>query len=99
MKLTTLVMLIGSAGFLILGLVLLFSSKLKNKIKNSGIMKNPEGYIKFNGSFNSFIGIIGFILSCLDAFIPSYSKVFVILFIVSMFTASISQAIIGRKYR
>lgn len=99
MGLTTLVMLIGSAGFLILGLTLSFNRKLKDKIIKSGAMKDGEGYLKFNSIFYLAIGIVGIILSILEEFIPSYGKIFVIIFIVVMVGSSISQSILGKKYR
>ena len=99
MRLTTLVMFIGSLGFLILAVALFRSKALKKRIEEAVFIQNPKAYIKSTGTFYLVIGILGSILTLLDLIIPSLSRIFVIIFVVMMLACSIYQSLTSKKYK
>lgn len=99
MKSTTLVILLGSLGFIIMGLISLLSKKTKDYFKESGVYKNVDKFMKYNGVFNLSIGIIGTILGILDIAIVEKSKYIIVVYIVFTLTLSMIQNKLLKKYR
>ena len=99
MRLTTLVMFIGSLGFLILAIALFKSKALKKRIEEAVFIEDSKAYIKSTGTFYLVVGILGGILTLLDLIIPSLSKVFVIIFVIIMLACSIYQSLSSKKYK
>ncbi|WP_066896299.1 hypothetical protein [Clostridium nigeriense] len=99
MKSTTLVIFLGSLGFLLMGLVSLLSKKTKKYFKESGVYKDVDKFMKYNGIFNLSIGIAGSILGILDILLEGKSKYIIIIYIVITLTLSIVQNKLLKKYR
>ncbi|MBD7913907.1 hypothetical protein H9660_01980 [Clostridium sp. Sa3CUN1] len=99
MKSTTLVILLGSLGFLVMGFVSLLSKKIKEYFKESGVYNNIDKFMKYNGIFNLSIGIIGIILGMLDILLEEKSKYIIIIYIILTLTISIIQNKLLKKYR
>ena len=99
MRSTTLVILLGSIGFIIIGLISLLSKKIKNYFKESGVYKDTDKFMKYNGIFNLSIGLIGIILGLLDSILAESSKYIIVIYIVLVVTLSIMQNKLLKKYR
>ena len=98
MRSTTLVILLGSIGFIIIGLISLLSKKMKNYFKESGVYKDTDKFMKYNGIFNLSIGLIGIILGLLDSILAESSKYIIVIYIVLVVTLSIIQNKLLKKY-
>ncbi len=96
---STLIILLGSLWFLTFGILILKSKKVQDILQTGSSIKDKEGYFKSNGTFNIVLGVSGLILGAADFFIKKYTLVFVIIFIIMMFSASIIQAQITKKYK
>ncbi|MDU5107745.1 hypothetical protein [Clostridium sp.] len=57
MKSTTFIMLLGGFGFLIIGLISLLNKKIKKYFKESGVYKDTDKFMYYNGIFNLSIGL------------------------------------------
>lgn len=99
MKSTTLVIFLGSLGFLIMGIVSLLSKKVKKYFKESGVYNNTDKFMKYNGIFNLSIGIIGVILGISDIFIQEKSQYIIMIYIILTLTLSVIQNRLLKKYR
>lgn len=99
MKSTTLVILLGSMGFMIIGLLSLLSKKMKNYLKESGVYNDTDKFMKYNGIFNLSIGLIGIILGILDIILVERSKYIIVIYIIFIVTLSITQNKSLKKYR
>lgn len=99
MKSTTLVILLGSLGFIIMGVISLLSKKTKKYFKESGVYKDVDKFMKYNGTFNLSIGIIGAVLGILDIILVEKSKYIIVVYIVFTLTLSIIQNKLLKKYR
>ncbi len=96
---STLIILLASLWFIIFGLLILYNKKVRNIMETGSRVTNKEAYVKFNGKFNLILGVIGLLLGALDYFIKGYTLVFVIIFIIMMFGASVLQSLSAKKYR
>ncbi|MGG7060077.1 hypothetical protein ACQPUZ_17615 [Clostridium tertium] len=99
MKSTTLVILFGSIGFIIIGLISLLSKKMKRYFKESGVYKDTDNFMKYNGIFNLSLGLIGLILGILDIILVGVSKYIIVIYIIFIMTLSILQNRTLKKYR
>ncbi|MCF0149689.1 MAG: hypothetical protein HUJ77_14990 [Clostridium sp.] len=99
MKGINLIILLGSFGFLILGLISLFSKKIKKYFKESGVYKDADKFMYYNGIFNLSIGLIGVILGLLDIIFIEKSKYIIVVYIAFIFILSIIQNIVLKKYK
>ena len=99
MKNTTLVILIGSLGFIIIGLISLLSKKIKNYFKESGVYKDTDKFMYYNGIFNLSIGAIGIVLGISDVIMLQKSKYIIVIYIVFIFILSIIQNKFLKKYK
>lgn len=99
MKSTTLVILLGSIGFIIIGLLSLLSKKMKSYLKESGVYSNIDKFMKYNGMFNLSIGLIGIILGILDIILSESSKYIIVIYIIFIVALSIIQNKSLKKYR
>ncbi len=99
MKSTTLIMIIGGLCFLGTGLFTYFSKGIKKKMRELDNVKNKEEYMNFTSKYNIILGLIGILLGALELFMPNQGNLFVIIFIVCMFVASIIQYKVSKKYR
>ena len=99
MKITSVVLVLGSLGFIFMGVVSLLSKKIQVYFKESGVYKDSEKFMKYNGIFNLVIGLTGLILGILDIFLSDKSKILIVLYIIMIVTVSVIQKIILKKYR
>ncbi|MBU5454684.1 hypothetical protein [Caproiciproducens sp. MSJ-32] len=94
MKATTIVILLSSIGFLIIGLIYLKSKKIRKSFEESMIYKNVDKYIKINALLNLILGILGILIGIADYFSIFESNYIVILFIVLILIQTIAQKVI-----
>ncbi|GAB6168532.1 hypothetical protein JCM1393_09920 [Clostridium carnis] len=99
MRASTIVMIVASIGFILMGLAILKSKKIKKTLENSSAYSDLEKFIAFNGNFNVVVGLIGLVLGILDFFLEDKSKYIVIIFIIIMVASSIIQNKKGKSYR
>ncbi|MDV4152594.1 hypothetical protein R0131_17340 [Clostridium sp. AL.422] len=99
MKNTALVILLGSLGFIIIGLISLLSKKIKNYFKDSGVYKDTDSFMYYNGIFNLSMGLIGAVLGALDMFLVEKSKYIIVIYIVVILILSITQNKLLKKYK
>ncbi|WP_294170696.1 hypothetical protein, partial [uncultured Clostridium sp.] len=85
MKSTTLIMFLGSFGFLIIGLISLLSKRIKKYFKESGVYKDTDKFMYYNGVFNLFLGLVGIVLGILDMIFTEKSKYIIIIYIIFIF--------------
>ena len=95
MRGSTVVIILGSIGFLLMGLLSLKSKKMRNFLKDSGVYNDIEKFMKLNGIFNISIGLLG----VLDYTSIEKSKYIVITFIIVIAIASFIQSKMLKKYR
>lgn len=99
MRITSIIMLLASIGFILMGIIILKSKKLRGFLINSYAYKDPDKFISMNGRSNIGIGIVGLILSGLDYLFTDKSKYIVIIFILVISVLSFIQGQMGKKYR
>ncbi|MCR1952268.1 MULTISPECIES: hypothetical protein [unclassified Clostridium] len=99
MRGSTIVIILGSIGFILMGFLSLKSKKMKNFLKDSGVYSDIEKFMKLNGIFNISIGFAGIILGALDYIFIEQSKYIVIIFILTIAIASFVQNKMLKKYR
>ena len=99
MKSTTLIMVLGSFGFLIIGLISLLSKKVKKYFKESGVYKDTDKFMYYNGVFNLSIGLVGIVLGILDMVLTGKSKYIIIIYIIFIFILSTIQNRLLKKYK
>lgn len=99
MKSTTLIMVLGSFGFLIIGLISLLSKKIKKYFKESGVYKDTDKFMYYNGVFNLSIGLVGIVLGILDMVLTGKSKYIIIIYIIFIFILSTIQNRLLKKYK
>lgn len=99
MKSTTLIMLLGSFGFLVIGFISLVSKKIKKYFKESGVYKDTDKFMYYNGVFNLAIGLIGTVVSILDMILVDKSKYIIAVYIIVMFILATIQNKLLKKYR
>lgn len=93
------IIIFASIGFIIMGLVMLRSKKLKDILIASNIYKDTEKYINFNGKVNLVVGYIGLAAASIDYLWSEESSYIVIIFIAIMLSATIIQKVVGKKYK
>ena len=99
MKSTTLIMFLGSFGFLIIGLISLLSKRIKKYFKESGVYKDTDSFMYYNGVFNLFLGLVGIVLGILDMIFTEKSKYIIIIYIIFIFILSTIQNKLLKKYK
>lgn len=99
MRGSTIVMIMASIGFILIGLVILGSKKIESLMSDVKIYTDTKKFISFNGMFNIGIGVVGLLLGILDYFYAELSKYIVIVFIIIMVTASLLQNKLSKKYK
>lgn len=99
MKSTTLIMFLGSFGFLIIGLISLLSKRIKKYFKESGVYKDTDKFMYYNGVFNLFLGLVGIVLGILDMIFTEKSKYIIIIYIIFIFILSTIQNKLFKKYK
>ena len=99
MKSTTLVILLGSLGFIVFGLISLLSKKIKSYFKESGVYKDTDKFMYYNGVFNLSIGVIGIILGICDIVMLEKSKYIIVIYILFIFILTIIQNKFLKKYK
>ncbi len=99
MRGSTIIIILGSLGFIIMGLISIRSKKIKNMLKNSGAYNDINKFMKLNGIFNMAMGIIGIIIGIIDYFLVEQSKYVVISFIILIAILSLIQNITLKKYK
>ncbi|MFU7516587.1 hypothetical protein [Clostridium sp. HCS.1] len=99
MKSTTFIMLLGGFGFLIIGLISLLNKKIKKYFKESGVYKDTDKFMYYNGIFNLSIGLIGIILGLLDIILTEKSKYIIVIYIAFIFILSIIQNRVLKQYK
>ena len=99
MNYTTKVILIASIGFIIMGVTYLKNEKIKKSLRESGLYKDADGFIKFNGIFNISIGLIGILVGISDYFFPEASRKIVTIFAGLIIFVSIIQTIYSKRYK
>lgn len=99
MKTTTIIMIVASLWFIVFGVLAFLNRGLSGRMKAylSGV-KDKEAYLKFNGIFNIFTGLIGIILGIVDYFLKN-NIIAVLIFIFLIVLAAPIQGILGRKFR
>ena len=90
MNLTFIIMILGSIGFLALGLFILLNKSFKGL---------NENYIKRNGYINIIIGIVGLIISFLLYIRPEWNNALLITYLLSILILTFIQRNITKKYR
>lgn len=99
MRGSTIIIILGSLGFIIMGLISISSNRIKTMLKNSGAYNDIDKFMKLNGTFNIAIGILGIIIGVIDYFLIEQSKYVVISFIVLIAILSLTQNITLKKYK
>ncbi|MGN0027530.1 MAG: hypothetical protein ACI33I_11115 [Clostridium sp.] len=99
MKSTTLIMVLGSFGFLIIGLISLLNKRIKKYFKESGVYKDTDKFMYYNGVFNLFLGLVGIVLGILDMILTEKSKYIIIIYIIFIFILSTIQNKLLKKYK
>ena len=95
----TIIIILGSLGFITMGLVMLNNKKLREILTSSNIYKDTDKYINFNGKFNIFIGVIGLVLGVIAYFLGNNSKYIIYFFIAIMLISTIVQKLVVKKYK
>ena len=99
MKSTTFIMFLGSFGFLIIGLISLLNKRIKKYFKESGVYKDTDKFMYYNGVFNLFLGLVGIVLGILDMILTEKSKYIIIIYIIFIFILSTIQNKMLKKYK
>ncbi|ATD54045.1 hypothetical protein [Clostridium chauvoei] len=99
MRGSTIVMIVASIGFILIGLVILSSKKIRKLMSEVQIYTDTNKFISFNGKFNIIVGLAGLLLGGLDYMFEEQSKYIVVIFIIVMVTASLLQNKLGKKYK
>ena len=99
MSYTTKVILIASIGFIIMGVTYLKNEKIKKSLRESGLYKDADGFIKFNGIFNISVGLIGILVGISNYFFSEFSRRIVTVFAGLIIFVSIIQNIYSKRYK
>ena len=99
MDVTTIIIIAASIGFIVMGLVMLNSKKLKDILSSSSMYKDTEKYVKINSKFNILMGTIGIGLGILNYLLSEKSNYIVIAFIATILVLTTVQKVIGKKYK
>lgn len=99
MSYTTKIIFIASIGFIIMGVTYLKSEKVKKSLRNSGLYKDADGFIKFNGVFNISIGFIGVLVGVSDYFFSEISRQIVTIFGGLIILLTIIQNMYSKRYK
>lgn len=91
----TIIMMLASIGFIIMGSFILFSKSLRANMDTVSSYK----LIRQNATMNILVGIIGVVIATIGIFMNQWIKVLIIIFIIMIAILSISQYILGKKYR
>ena len=99
MNITIIVMILGSLGFILLGIFLLNNKYIKSiDINDKELYKEVKG-MKFSGYINILIGVIGVICSLICLITNSINKGIVTIFSLSIAILSSIQYIFNKKIR
>ena len=99
MKSTSLVIFLGSLGFIVNGLISLKGKKIKKYLKESGVYKDTDKFMYYNGVFNLTMGLIGIILRVLDILLVEKSKYIIVIYIIVILIISVTQNKLLKKYK
>lgn len=99
MKGTTVVILLSSIGFIVIGLIYLRSKKIRKYFEESNIYKDTDKYIRINGLSNLILGMLGILIGIIDYFGIFQSNYVIILFITLILIQSIIQRAISKSNR
>ncbi|NLL31226.1 MAG: hypothetical protein GX258_09355 [Clostridiales bacterium] len=99
MKGTTVVILLSSIGFIVIGLIYLRSKKIRKSFEESNIYKDTDKYIRINGLSNLILGMLGILIGIIDYFGIFQSNYVIILFITLILIQSIIQRAISKSNR
>lgn len=98
MRLSTIIILLASIGFILMGIIT-SNNKAKNLLQNTGVFTDVDKFIKVNLIFNLLIGIIGICLGIVDYMLIEKSRYIQISFIIVIAVLSLIQRSIGKNYR
>lgn len=90
MNITFIIMIIGSIGFILMGLFILLNKSFKQL--------NPK-YVKRNGYINIIMGLIALIISILVLIKPEWNNTLLILYMINILVLTFVQRIITKKFR
>lgn len=93
------VMLLGSLGFILIGIYLLNNKYIKNIDLNKDEMKREAKSIKLSGYTNILIGIVGVICSIAGFLYGGITKVIIMIFVLCIAILSVFQYIFNKKTR
>ena len=99
MNITIIVMLLGSLGFILLGVFLLNNKYVKSIDKNDKEAYKEVKGMKVSGYINVLIGIVGVVCSSICLITNSINKVVVIIFVISIAILSFTQYILNKIIR
>ena len=99
MKGTTVVILLSSIGFIVIGLIYLRSKKIRKSFEESNIYKDTDKYIRINFLSNLILGMLGILIGIIDYFGIFQSNYVIILFITLILIQSIIQRAISKSNR
>ncbi|WP_315111044.1 hypothetical protein [Clostridium intestinale] len=99
MRGTTVIMVLASLWFLILGTSILLSKKVRGIIESASIANDKTAYVRFNAFFNLCLGGIGVLLGVVDYFFKEYSLYIVGAYAVIMISAGLIQGRLSARYK
>ena len=99
MRGTTIIMVLASLWFLVLGISILKIKKIREILENSSVANDKTSYVKFNALFNVSLGVIGIVLGIIDYFLGQYSLYIVVGYAIIMVSAGFIQSKLSSKYK
>ena len=99
MNKTIIVMLLGSFGFILLGIYLLNNKYIKNSDSSNSEIKKEVKSIKLSGYTNILIGLVGIICSIVTLLCGGITKIIIAIFVLCIAILSIFQYIFNKKAR
>ena len=99
MNYITKVILIVSIGFIIMGITYLKNEKIKKALRECGLYKDANGFIKVNGILNISIGVIGILIAISNYFFSEFSRNFLMIFAVLIIISLFIQKIYCKRYK
>lgn len=94
MRLESIIILLGSIGFVLMGFFALYTSTRENKVT-----KEQKEYIKINGIINLITGFIGTSISLISIISKSLNKIAIVIFIATIFIGTLIQLLLSKKYK
>lgn len=94
LNLGSIIILFGSIGFILMGLFALYTSTKENKVT-----REQKEYIKINGIINLITGFVGSSISILAIISKSMNRIYIIIFILTIFIGTIIQLLLSKKFK